>query len=83
MFKASNGWYFKLKQKFDLSSKRIIGEAQSADYKASSDFQRFFHDILKDYEIRNIFHLDETGLFWKLLPDRLIILSGKEISGLN
>jgi len=43
---------------FDLSNKRIIDEAQSADYKAASDFPRLFHNIVKDYEIRNIFNLD-------------------------
>ena len=56
MFNASNGWYFKLKQRFNLSSKRIIGEAQSADYKAASDFQRLFQYIVKDYKIRNMFN---------------------------
>ena len=60
MFKASNSWYFKLKHMFDLSSKSIIGDAQSADYKSSNDFQRLFHDIVKYFEIWNIFNLDET-----------------------
>jgi len=45
-----------LKHRFNLTSKRIIGEAQSVDFKAASDPQRLFHDIVKGYEIRNIFN---------------------------
>lgn len=28
------------------------------------------HHLIKEYELKKVFNIDETGLFYRLLPDR-------------
>jgi len=82
-FKASNGWFGRLCDRFGLRSRVIQGEELSADIDAAKLFQANYHDITKDYEVRNIFNVDETGLFFKMLPDKTFSSSTFKSTGLK
>ena len=51
------------------------GEAASSNKEAAEKFVVEFSDVIKkeDYLSRQIFNADETGLFWKKLPNRTCI----------
>ena len=72
-FRASNGWFRNLKAKQLLKSHEIQVDIKSSDFEASQEFQNSFYEIIKNYELNDVYNIDETGLFWKLLPDKTIV----------
>ncbi|CAG8786027.1 9771_t:CDS:2 [Racocetra persica] len=71
-FNASNGWVFGFQQRFGISSKTISGESESADKAAVESGRRRFQELLKDYHPDNILNADETGLYFRLGPDKTL-----------
>ncbi|GFX12720.1 tigger transposable element-derived protein 6 [Trichonephila clavipes] len=45
-------------------------ESSSVDINVCSKWQNSLSDLIKEYESRNIFNTDETGLFFKCLPEK-------------
>ena len=67
-FKASNGWLDNFKKRHNLKQYNIHGEAGSA----LASMREKLHQTLRDYDLKDIFNCDETGLFWKMKPSRTI-----------
>jgi hypothetical protein len=83
IFMASRGWFNRYKAKANLHIK-VSGEAASADDKGAADFVTTFAKILEDenYSDEQVFNVDETGLFWKKMPDRTYMSKeGKSMPG--
>jgi hypothetical protein len=73
MPKFSNGWLDNFQRRNGIQSRVKFGEAASAkDATAEMDCIR---QLLSRFEPCDIFNCDETGLFWKLLPDRSLTTS--------
>ncbi|XP_053571656.1 tigger transposable element-derived protein 1-like [Bombina bombina] len=74
-FVASRGWFYRFKKRANLHNIKVQGEAASADASAASDFNKILEDIIDDgdYLPEQIFNVDETGLFWKKMPERTYI----------
>ena len=53
------------------------GEKLSADMEAAGDFVTFFQQFIEDnnYTLNQIFNCDETGLYYKLLPEKTLASS--------
>jgi hypothetical protein len=68
MPKFSNGWLFKFQQRRGIHSRVKFGEAASA-HDAAIEMDRI-RQLLAQFDPSDIFNCDETGLFWKLVPDR-------------
>ena len=53
----------------------MLGEAGSANREEAETFKQTFQDIVEEggYLPDQIFNADETGLFWKKMPDRTFI----------
>ncbi|GFT85323.1 tigger transposable element-derived protein 1 [Nephila pilipes] len=71
-FKASRGWFENFKKRTGIHSVVRHGEAASSDMKAAEDYIKTFSDLIKDqrYISQQVFNCDETGLFWKKMPNR-------------
>jgi hypothetical protein len=56
------------------------GESASADKEEAEKFCRRFQEFIKKEEYRpeQIFNCDETGLFWKCMPNRTYITKDKK-----
>lgn len=54
---------------------KVQGEAASADEKAATEFPKALAEIIEEggYSAQQVFNVDETGLFWKRLPNRTYI----------
>ncbi|XP_064090764.1 tigger transposable element-derived protein 1-like [Macrobrachium nipponense] len=74
-FLASVGWFKRFKKRFQLHSVRVTGEAASADEEGASKFVDSLDEMITDEEYlpEQIFNVDETGLFWKRMPERTYI----------
>jgi len=80
-FKASSGWLTNWKKRHDVVFRTVCGEKASVDTHCCSNWIKNLPDVLAGYSSNDIFNVDETGLFFKCLPDKTLMLKGKECSG--
>jgi hypothetical protein len=71
-FKGSDGWVSNFKKRHNLRQYNIHGEAASAPLEDLDVMRENLRQILKNYNSEDIFNCDETGLFWKMQPNRTI-----------
>lgn len=69
-FQASIQWAGKIARQAGWRSKALHGEAGSVDVELVTDDIAKLRDEIKKYDINNVYNMDETGLFYKLLPNR-------------
>ena len=74
-FKASGGWFEKLKKRSGIHSVVRHAEAASSDKAAADKFKVEFKQCVnaEQYVPQQVFNMDETGLFWKKMPRRTYI----------
>jgi hypothetical protein len=65
----SNGWLQKFQARRSIKERVLHGEEGSVSIDAGKAMIAI-RQTLASYEYRDIFNCDETGLFWKLIPDR-------------
>ncbi|UYV69094.1 hypothetical protein LAZ67_6002408 [Cordylochernes scorpioides] len=82
-FKASGGWLSRYRARHNLKNKKVVGEALSADEDAANRFKDDFHKLMTDekYEQFQIYNADETGVYWKSLPDNSQVKNANSASG--
>ena len=68
----SNGWIEKFKKRNNIHSYRFHGEANSAPLEILSEERKNLQEILQDYTLDNIFNADETGLFFRMAPNKTL-----------
>ena len=71
-FKGSDGWVDNFKKRHNLKQYTMQGEAASAPLQDLDIMRENLHQVLKNYAPDDIFNCDETGLFWKMRPNRTI-----------
>ncbi|XP_006107965.1 tigger transposable element-derived protein 1-like, partial [Myotis lucifugus] len=71
-FVASKGWLMRFKACANLHNLKVPWEAASGDGKAAGDFPSALAEIIREggYCDKQVFNVDETGLFWKPMPTR-------------
>ena len=79
--KLSGGWLDRFKQRHGIVFKTMSGEAASAKDIDTSEWEATLQKILEDYNPRDIFNADETGLFYKCLPSKSLTFQGQACSG--
>uniref|UniRef100_K7GEK8 HTH CENPB-type domain-containing protein n=1 Tax=Pelodiscus sinensis TaxID=13735 RepID=K7GEK8_PELSI len=68
-FTASHSWFNRFKMRPNLHNVKLSGEAASADSKAAETFIEELDKLIRE----QIFNVDETGLFWKKMPEHTYI----------
>ena len=72
-FSASNWWIETFKERNKLSFKKICGKINTVNYSQVGDWKdSLLKDILECYTSDDILNLDETGLFFRLLPKKTL-----------
>ncbi|GFU75946.1 tigger transposable element-derived protein 1 [Trichonephila clavipes] len=74
-FSASKGWLTGFLKINALHNIKITGESATADEGAAKIFPEKLAKIIEDgdYSADQVFNADETGLYWKRLPNRTYI----------
>ena len=80
-FKASNGWLEKFRKRHNISHRVISGESSSVDIATVNDWIQRIPNITENYDARDIFNCDETGLFYKAMPDTSLTLNTESCKG--
>lgn len=76
-FKNSTGWLSKFKQRNGYKIRKLYGEMKTNE---PVDIQECLDIILKKFDVYsedNIYNLDETGLFYKLIPSKTFCKTAK------
>lgn len=81
-FKASEGWLGKFKLRHNITYGKINGEARDVDMNVTNNWINTVWPKLKEkYSSDDIFNADETGLFFKLTPDKTLKFKGDKCVG--
>lgn len=68
----SHGWLRGFKQRNNLRSFILHGEANSAPLEVLPQQRKFFQELLSNYELENIYNADETGLFYRMTSQQTL-----------
>jgi hypothetical protein len=73
-FNASYGWLQRFKKRFDFWYLKITGEKLSSAPELVDPFKELLKLKFEEFDLNQhqIYNADETGLFWKLLPEKNI-----------
>ena len=72
-FKASTGWLAGFKKRFGIKAKAICGESGAVNKETVNHWlENTLQDIIKDYSLDCIYNVDETALYYNLLPSRTL-----------
>jgi hypothetical protein len=67
-FQASAGWFEKFKLRLNITNHALSGESRSMDQAIVNDWKQ--NEKCIGYQPKDTFNCDETGLYWRGLPDR-------------
>ena len=77
-----SGWLSRWKVRHHIKCHVICGESAAVDKDACEDWRkRKLMYYLRRYDSKDIFNADVTGLYWCLLPDKTLSLSGEVCIG--
>jgi hypothetical protein len=68
----SNGWLMGFKQRNNLRSFILHGEANSAPLEILPQQRKIIQELLSSYELENIYNADETGLFYRMTSNQTL-----------
>ena len=80
-FKASNGWLNRFNKRHNLVCGKISGERGSVNDATVIEWKEKLPSIISGYQLHNIFNMDETGIFFRALPDKTMHERAKECTG--
>lgn len=80
-FKASNGWLEKFKTRHNLTFANICGESKDVDQQPVDNFREKLPEIIAGYDPKDIANCDETGLFFRAIPNKTLYPKGEKCFG--
>ena len=67
--KWSIGWLEGFKSRNNIHKRKQHGEAASVNMEGAEDRMLELRAIVAPYPPNDVYNMDETGLFWKAIPD--------------
>ena len=83
-FSATAGWIDNFQKRHNLRHLKVKGEKLSANPEICLTFSSALTSFIEEnhYELKNVYNADETGLMYRTLPDKTIVLSTEnKVSG--
>lgn len=69
-FKATDGWFNRWKKRENIVYKKTCGEKKDADFVGAEDWLQYeWPKILAEYSPSCVYNADETGLYYRALPE--------------
>lgn len=74
-FSASDGWLQNFKHRFGIRLLKISGEKLSTNPELVNPFKQDLQSMIERLNLTNeqLYNADETGLFWRLLPEKTLV----------
>lgn len=69
-FKASNGWLECWKKRHSIKRLVICGESGDVRGETVASWRERLPEIVSSYAPQDVWNLDESGLFWRALPEK-------------
>ena len=74
----------RFRQRHGMIWRKKHGEKANQDAPAAAQWiEQNIKPLLQQYAPKDIFNMDETGFFYKAMPDRTFVIAGKPISGIK
>lgn len=80
-FVASNGWLEKFKQKYSICNKTVAEEAGDVSKETMESWNERAREITSGWNARDVWNMDETGCFWRGLPQKTLDAKGRRCTG--
>ena len=81
-FQVTTGWLCRWKARHGIKYKRAHGEKNDADVESAEAWaSTVLCDLLRNFDSRNIYNADETGIYYHALPDGTLTFSTDHLSG--
>ena len=80
-FKASNGWLESFRKRHQIVFNELCGESSDVNSETIEEWIAKLPSIIQGYGPENIANGDETGLFFRALPNKSLCLKGEKCSG--
>ena len=81
-FIAKDGWLDNFKKWHGMTFKTAKGEAGAVDLQSLLDWQQqVLQPLLRQFSADDVFNLDQTGLFWQLLPNNTMSFRRERCTG--
>ncbi|XP_050322584.1 LOW QUALITY PROTEIN: jerky protein homolog-like [Bactrocera neohumeralis] len=76
-FNASDGWLQRFKKRYGVRLLKVSGEKLSSQPQLVDPFKLKLKQKIEEMELCNdqLYNADESGLFWKILPDKTYVSS--------
>lgn len=71
-FKGSHGWFDRFKKRYNVQEYVRSGEANSAPLRDLDQHRSDLQDLLRTWNLEDVYNCDETALYWKLEPSRTL-----------
>ena len=66
------GWLAKFKKRHNSKQRRLYRESASVDVEKAAGRLLEIQEIVKEYDSKDIYNCDETGLFWRMIPHKTL-----------
>ena len=80
-FKASNGWLDSFKKRHNIKQMAISGECADVQEETVAGWHERVKFIMKGYQPQDVWNTDETGCFYRTLPNKTLADMKKECRG--
>ncbi|XP_065157210.1 tigger transposable element-derived protein 4-like [Atheta coriaria] len=81
-FNCSASWISRFKVRHNIVAEKIVGESSSVDQNSTTNWLiSVWPNLRKQFSDDDIFNADETGLFYKLMPNKTLKFNCENCSG--
>jgi len=81
-FTPTIGWLSRWKKRENITFKRCHGEKQDANYDNAGEWIKdVLPNLLREFDANDVYNIDESGLYFRALPDSTFELKGTAVSG--
>ena len=81
-FKCSPGWYSGFSKRFNLQTASLFGEGGDVDKNDPQLLESLnkLYGVISHYPPERVYNMDETGLFYKLIPRFTVLLKTEDVA---
>ena len=80
-FKGTNGWLGKWKARYNIRQATVSGESGGVQLSTVDSWKERLPELVESFKKDDVWNMDETGLFWRALPDKGFGERGKACKG--